>query len=104
MEEKRKIRYTVCFLALAAALIVLLVGNAMTGSAHLGLGETLRILLYREGDNAAIIWGIRLPRLLAAAILGGALAVSGFLLQTFFGNPIAGPFVLGRARNSSSRW
>ena len=30
-----------------------------------------------------------------AAILGGALSLSGFLLQTFFSNPIAGPFVLG---------
>ena len=30
-----------------------------------------------------------------AAILGGALALSGFLLQTFFSNPIAGPFILG---------
>ena len=33
--------------------------------------------------------------MLLAAILGGALAVSGFLIQTFFRNPIAGPFVLG---------
>lgn len=30
-----------------------------------------------------------------AAILGGALSLAGFLLQTFFANPIAGPFVLG---------
>lgn len=36
-----------------------------------------------------------MPRLLAAILLGGALSVSGFLLQTFFANPIAGPFVLG---------
>ena len=36
-----------------------------------------------------------MPRLFAAALLGGALSVSGFLLQTFFANPIAGPFVLG---------
>ena len=36
-----------------------------------------------------------MPRLIAAAVLGGALAVAGFLLQTFFSNPIAGPFVLG---------
>ena len=42
-----------------------------------------------------IIWIIRLPRLLIAAVLGGALSLSGFLLQTFFRNPIAGPFVLG---------
>ena len=55
----------------------------------------LQILFTRQGDNSAIVWNIRLPRLLTAALLGGALAVSGFLLQTFFGNPIAGPFVLG---------
>ena len=38
---------------------------------------------------------VLLPRLLSALILGGALSVSGYLLQTFFHNPIAGPFVLG---------
>ena len=36
-----------------------------------------------------------LPRALAALFLGGALALSGYLLQSFFHNPIAGPFVLG---------
>jgi len=41
------------------------------------------------------VWEIRLPRIFAAILLGGALSVSGFLLQTFFANPIAGPFVLG---------
>ncbi len=45
--------------------------------------------------ESQIIFGIRMPRMLLAAVLGGALAVSGFLLQTFFRNPIAGPFVLG---------
>ena len=42
-----------------------------------------------------------------AAILGGALSLSGFLLQTFFENPIAGPFVLGissGAKNGSSSY
>ena len=38
---------------------------------------------------------IRLPRMCMTVLLGGALAVSGYLLQTFFGNPIAGPYVLG---------
>lgn len=45
--------------------------------------------------ESKIIFSIRMPRMLLAAILGGALSVSGFLLQTFFRNPIAGPFVLG---------
>lgn len=42
-----------------------------------------------------IIHTIRLPRALLSAILGGALALSGYLLQTYFENPLAGPFVLG---------
>ena len=45
--------------------------------------------------SAGIVLEIRLPRALAAAILGGGLALSGYLLQTFFHNPIAGPFILG---------
>ena len=57
----------------------------------------MEILFLGKGEDTAlnIIWEIRLPRILAAIILGGALSVSGFLLQTFFGNPIASPFVLG---------
>ena len=49
----------------------------------------------QEVLNARILWDIRMPRTLAALILGGALALAGYLLQTFFHNPIAGPFVLG---------
>ena len=52
------------------------------------------------GTAWTIIWEIRLPRALAALILGGALALSGYLLQTFFHNPIAGPFVLGISSGS----
>lgn len=54
----------------------------------------LRAGSVRQPDRA-IVWGLRAPRILAAAILGGGLSLSGFLLQTFFANPIAGPFVLG---------
>lgn len=54
----------------------------------------LRVGSVRQPDQA-IIWRLRAPRMLAAAILGGGLSLSGFLLQTFFANPIAGPFVLG---------
>lgn len=48
-----------------------------------------------QQPDQAIVWRLRAPRILAAAILGGGLSLSGFLLQTFFANPIAGPFVLG---------
>ncbi|MBR1931739.1 MAG: iron ABC transporter permease [Lachnospiraceae bacterium] len=86
-----------CFVAMAVALLVLFYWNVNTGSVALTPGEVLELLLLKRGDAVAlrIVWDIRLPRMLAAAILGGALSVSGFLLQSFFGNPIAGPYILG---------
>lgn len=91
-------RYCGAFALLAALLFLLLIWNVNAGSVRLSVGEILEILLGRPEQNAdhyPIIWNIRLPRILSAILLGGALSVSGFLLQTFFANPIAGPFVLG---------
>ena len=65
------------------------------GTVKIPLTEILMTGRTKEGMNARILWEIRLPRTLAAGILGGALALAGYLLQTFFHNPIAGPFVLG---------
>lgn len=97
MRKKTQIRYAVSFAALTVLLLLLVFANINSGSVELTVGEIFRILVSREGDTTScnIVWEIRLPRILAALILGGALSVSGFLLQTFFGNPIAGPFVLG---------
>ena len=93
----RRTRYTVVFAGLAAAFLAMIVLNINTGSVSIPVDRILRILFLRQGEanEVSIIWKIRMPRILQAAILGGALALSGFLLQTFFGNPIAGPFVLG---------
>jgi len=94
---RRRARYQLVFLLLVAALVVITVLNVNTGSVAIPVGEIFRILLGQAKDSAqySIIWKIRLPRILMAALLGGGLSLSGFLLQTFFGNPIAGPFVLG---------
>ena len=91
--KKAWIRYCACFALLGVLLAALLVWNINAGSVAFSPGEIFYTLLHPSGGG--IIWGIRLPRVLAAAVLGGALSVSGFLLQTFFANPIAGPFVLG---------
>ena len=85
------------FSCLAVAVVILLMANVCIGSVSIPLNEVLSIL--REGSGSSVSSGIvleiRLPRALAAAILGGGLALSGYLLQTFFHNPIAGPFILG---------
>lgn len=92
-----KAQYCVVFAALLAALFVITVLNINIGSVPISVGEIIGILLHKQGDPTLvnIIWKIRMPRILMAALLGGALSLSGFLLQTFFANPIAGPFVLG---------
>ena len=90
-----RVRLWLGFGGLLLALLGLFVWNVNAGSVSLSPGEIWHILLNRGGDNGAIVWNIRLPRILAALLLGGALALSGFLLQTFFSNPIAGPFILG---------
>ena len=95
--QNNSLRNTLCFAALGAALLLLLLLNIMLGSVSIPARQVLEILAHPGGSDTAarIIWNCRLPRTLAAALLGGALAVSGYLLQTFFANPIAGPFVLG---------
>ena len=93
----REKRIPAGFVLLLALLAVLLVCNLLSGSTRIPLPEALQALFHPHGAGApsSVLWSIRMPRLLSAAILGGALAVSGFLLQTFFLNPIAGPYVLG---------
>lgn len=97
MSKTTYIRYRISFVLLTALLCFLFVWNINSGSVNLSLEEIGKILFGKgEKDTSyRIVWDIRLPRILAAAVLGGALSVSGFLLQTFFANPIAGPFVLG---------
>ncbi|MCM1314608.1 MAG: iron ABC transporter permease [Prevotella sp.] len=93
---KRKLRYIVGFSGISAGLTILFFISLVCGSAEFSLEEIIEIIS-GKGDITGknIIFQIRLPRVTAAALLGGALSVSGFLLQTFFSNPIASPFVLG---------
>lgn len=95
MQHAKRRRYSWAFTILFALLIILIVWNINSGSLRLSFSEVLHLLFSRTGDNAMVIWDIRLPRIISAILLGGALSVSGFLLQTFFANPIVGPFVLG---------
>ena len=92
MRKKLHFRYWLSFIILIILLGVLVFWNINSGSIPISLQDVFRIIFLRDGTETAynIIWEIRLPRILAAVILGGALSVSGFLLQTFFGNPIAG--------------
>lgn len=97
INARRRARYALVFALLVAALLAITVLNINIGNVSIPIRRIVRIILTKTGaaTEVNIIWKIRLPRILMAALLGGALSLSGFLLQTFFDNPIAGPFVLG---------
>ena len=97
MDTKRRIRFISAYALLILLAAVLFASGLLLGSSSVTPSEALDVILGRAENLSAgkIIMNIRLPRVCAAMLLGGALSVSGILLQTFFGNPIAGPFVLG---------
>lgn len=93
-------RTAIVFLIGTALLVLFLFANVGLGSVRISPGEVFSALFDSENaspDTLKILWNIRLPRMCSALILGGALALSGLLLQTYFSNPIAGPFILGIA-------
>lgn len=93
--QKRKKRYLSAFLLLGMGVVLFVILNIGIGSVRISFTDIMAALRGCEIENGRILWDIRMPRTLAAMILGGALALAGYLLQTFFHNPIAGPFVLG---------
>ena len=90
-------RLTIAYLSMAGALLALFALNLFWGSVALTPRTVAAALLGRGQDALAgsIVWQLRLPRAVMAVLLGAALSAAGYLLQTFFANPIAGPFVMG---------
>lgn len=92
-------------------LLLLLLGGLILASAglgyiHLGFGEVARILAAKAAGmpgfadgldpvHPVVVWEVRLPRILTAAIVGGGLAVAGAVYQGILLNPLADPYTLG---------
>ena len=84
-----------CFIVLTLFFFLL---NICIGSVGIPFTEIPKLIIEGEKGDATyreILMEIRMPRAFGTVILGGALALSGYLLQTFFHNPIASPFTLG---------
>jgi iron complex transport system permease protein len=86
--------------SLAALVVLLLIAVAVgiaVGSVTLPLRAVLSGLAHPNatGDVAAIVWALRLPRVLIAALVGAALGVSGSLLQGMLRNGLVDPYLTG---------
>ena len=95
MQQSKKVRYIIVLFLLGVSVVALVGWNICVGTVRIPLTDIFASIRGEKIENSRILWDIRMPRTLAAMILGGALALAGYLLQTFFHNPIAGPFVLG---------
>ena len=95
MQQRRKIRYTIAFFYTDSRHFCAVVLQYRNRNSENSTGRNFNHRESTGRHERKDPVGDPFSRTLAAAILGGALALAGYLLQTFFHNPIAGPFVLG---------
>ena len=94
MQQSKKVRYIIVLFLLGVSVVALVGWNICVGTVRIPLADIFASIRGEKIENSRILWDIRMPRTLAAMILGGALALAGYLLQTFFHNPIARPIIL----------
>ena len=85
-------------LGLGLLIVILFILNLVMGSIRIPVSDVFSILLGDESEKASwrfIVLESRLPQAITAVLCGGALAVSGLMLQTAFRNPLAGPSIFG---------
>ncbi len=99
------VRFRAGVALLAALLVASIVLASGFGAVHIPSREIVGMLLHRAGlvhltpvwppSDETILFQIRLPRVLAAAMVGAALSVAGVLFQGLLRNPLADPYVIG---------
>ena len=104
-------RQSAAVVILAVLCLFVLLVCAGTGSVFISPKEALAILVYQltgRGDvseidpsTISILWAIRLPRVAAAFLSGGALSLSGAVMQTILQNPLASSYTLGVSSGAS---
>lgn len=93
--RKRK-RGLVILLLLTALMLLFSVVSLSMGSMRIPIGSVIGVLLGKsDPTNSLVILQLRLPRIVAAILIGAALAVSGAVLQGIIRNPLAAPDLIG---------
>jgi len=87
------------FVGLVAALVIVCLLGLSIGAMEIPLGDVWASLTGHPVDAryGNVLWQLRIPRVLLAILIGGALAVAGALLQGLFRNPLADPTLIGSA-------
>lgn len=80
---------------LFALLLLGLLLSMTTGSYDFSFGEIAEAILHPEAPGRLVVWELRLPRALTAALAGAILSLSGFYMQVLVRNPLADPYIMG---------
>jgi iron complex transport system permease protein len=98
LSHSNRLSFLSLIVLLIAMLVVVVLLSLATGAVHIS-PRAIFAALFREDPLTAtqqvILLQVRLPRVLAAAVVGAALAVSGLMFQGLFRNPMADPYVIG---------
>lgn len=97
-------------LSVPLVFLIICIGTSI-GSSNISIMDIISIIVHKlfninlmegiEAKDVAIIWSIRLPRVLLAFCIGGALAASGAVVQSVLKNPLASPYTLGVSSGAS---
>jgi len=97
-------RLTLIVLILGGVLFAAMCIGTSLGSSEISIGELFSALRGQEGSDpvaATIIWEIRFPRVVLAAVVGATLALGGLVFQALLRNPLAEPYILGVSGGSA---
>ena len=83
------------FLFLVLSSLASLALATAIGSVSLGWGQWAGALLNPQSEFGELVWRLRVPRALAAWVVGALLSLSGCLMQVLLRNPLADPYILG---------
>ncbi len=110
LKKMQQHKYSGLPISLGVSLGVLLISYGI-GSASISMGDAFRVLLHKlfgtplpqtiQPSTVSILWSIRLPRVLMAFFVGGALSVSGAVMQSVLQNPLASSYTLGVSSGAS---
>ncbi len=96
MDFLRNAKKTTVLLVMAVTFIITILVSLGKGAVQVGVSEIIDALFLEEvTTNSQIIWNVRLPRTVAAILVGVALSLSGAILQGVMRNPLAGPNIIG---------
>ncbi len=108
---KRWLSATVVLTGLSGLLLVVVLFAVSIGSTPIPLGTIVQIVLNGtglfhfsrnwDGATEVIVWQLRLPLVLGAALVGAGLAVAGVLFQGMLRNPLADPFLIGTSSGAA---